>query len=480
MEAVTFVPDFLGWQKAARGLLTREIRPDQIVWQPRDGSQGDLGLFAAHAELILETPPVARESQPGFRVPREFVPTGKIVACHRDEGRWNLLYRVLWRVTHGEPHLLKIATDPDVIKLEERSKSIRRDVHKMRAFVRFREVASDEGPWFVAWFEPHHLIVELNAPFFVDRFAAMNWSILTPDCCVHWDRHALTFTPGMTQDKAPVGDVTEDLWRTYYRNIFNPARVKISAMKKEMPSYYWRNLPEAKIIPELLADAPTRTARMLAANPIHRPAGDIYGPAPVPESDDWEVVRKAAKTCQACPLWKNANCVVFGEGPLKARVMVVGEQPGDQEDLAGHPFVGPAGKLFDRALEAAGVDRSKVYVTNAVKHFKWEPRGKRRLHQKPNSREMAACRPWLEKEIDLLRPRLIVCLGATAAHSVVGPGVKVTEEHGQALPTEFEIPALITMHPSSLLRQPDRSKAEDDFKAFVADLRKINGFISGD
>jgi uracil-DNA glycosylase len=249
-------------------------------------------------------------------------------------------------------------------------------------------------------------------------------------------------------------------------------------MKKEIPPHHGRNLSKTKIISGRLADAPKRTARMVAASRAKKPVADSYGPAPVPDSDDWESVRAAAKTCRACPLWKNATCVVFGEGPAKAKVLVVGEQPGDQEDLAGRPFIGPAGKLFDRALEAAGVDRSKVYVTNAVKHFKWEPRGKRRLHQKPNAREMAACRPWLEKEIELLRPKLIVCLGATAANSVIGSGIKVTKERGRTHPTGFDIPALVTVHPSSLLRQPDRSKADDDFAAFVADLKKIKHLIA--
>jgi DNA polymerase len=154
-------------------------------------------------------------------------------------------------------------------------------------------------------------------------------------------------------------------------------------------------------------------------------------------------------------------------------VLVVGEQPGDQEDRAGKPFVGPAGMLLNRALVAAGVNRDELYLTNAVKHFKWEPQGKRRLHQKPNAREVAACRPWLAREIALVQPSLIVCLGGTAAQSVVGTAVKVTEERGRRLATEFNIPALITVHPSSLLRQPDKSRAESDFAAFVQDLAKI-------
>ena len=268
--------------------------------------------------------------------------------------------------------------------------------------------------------------------------------------------------------------MTEDLWRTYYRNIFNPARVKIAAMKKEMAPYYWRNLPEAQLIPSLLAEAPRRAADMVAESQAKSPSPEIYLAAPVPASNDWFEVRDAAKSCQACPLWRNATCTVFGEGPRPAEVVVIGEQPGDQEDRTGQPFIGPAGKLLDRALMAAGIDRTKLYVTNAVKHFKWEPQGKRRLHQKPNAREIAACRPWLEKEILLLQPRLLVCLGATAAGSVLGSAVKVTAERGRRLPTRFSIPALITVHPSSLLRQPDPTRAESDFNALVADLKQIN------
>jgi uracil-DNA glycosylase family protein len=204
-----------------------------------------------------------------------------------------------------------------------------------------------------------------------------------------------------------------------------------------------------------------------------RPLPDEFKPAPVPNSRDLGRLRKAAKTCRACPLWRNATCTVFGSGPPRARVVLVGEQPGDQEDRAGEPFVGPAGKLLDRALVAAGVDRITLYLTNAVKHFKWEPRGKRRLHQKPNAREMAACRPWLEAELNAIKPSLIVCLGATAARSVTGSDVRVMSERGSKRDTEFGVPALITVHPSSLLRLPEGHDAEAAFKQFVADLRRI-------
>ena len=194
-------------------------------------------------------------------------------------------------------------------------------------------------------------------------------------------------------------------------------------------------------------------------------------PAPVPETSSLPTLKSASKTCTACHLFKHATQTVFGEGPKGAALMLLGEQPGDQEDLAGKPFVGPAGKILDRALEDAGIDRTQVYVTNTVKHFKWEPRGKRRIHKKPNSREIAACRPWLEAELRVVRPDLLVCMGATAAQAVFGPSFRVTRDRGKVLESELAPKVVATVHPSSLLRQPDEESREREYKLFVADLR---------
>ena len=183
-------------------------------------------------------------------------------------------------------------------------------------------------------------------------------------------------------------------------------------------------------------------------------------------------MREAAAQCTACHLYKRATQTVFGAGPKRAAMMLVGEQPGDYEDVAGKPFVGPAGKIMDRALEEAGIDRSKVYVTNAVKHFKWEPRGKRRIHQKPNSREIAACRPWLEAELRIVKPNLVVAMGATAAQTIFGPGFRVTRERGKVLSSKLAPRVLATVHPSSLLRQPDEESREREYKHFVSDLSR--------
>jgi uracil-DNA glycosylase family protein len=196
-----------------------------------------------------------------------------------------------------------------------------------------------------------------------------------------------------------------------------------------------------------------------------------WRPAPVPATTSLTTLRAAALGCTACHLYKRATQTVFGKGPKRATLMLVGEQPGDQEDLSGKPFVGPAGKLLDRALEGAGIDRTQVYVTNTVKHFKWEPRGKRRIHQKPNSREIAACRPWLEAELRVVRPSVLVCLGSTAAQAIFGPAFRVTRERGKVLRSEIAPRVVTTVHPSSLLRQPDEASRQREYALFLDDLR---------
>jgi DNA polymerase len=196
----------------------------------------------------------------------------------------------------------------------------------------------------------------------------------------------------------------------------------------------------------------------------------------VPARPSLPKLRKAAAGCRACPLWKTGTQTVFGEGPTKADAMFVGEQPGDQEDQIGRPFVGPAGKLFDRALEEAGLDRSTAYVTNVVKHFKWTARGKRRIHQKPNWSEIAACRPWLDAELSVVKPRVLTCLGATAAQALLGKQFRVTKQRGQPVESELAPVVIATVHPSAILRADDR---DAEFAAFVDDLRTMAGYLRG-
>ena len=390
----------------------------------------------------------------------------------REPERFALLYRLLWRIRGGERHLIDMTTDPEVHRAQALAQSVRRDTHKMRAFVRFRAVPEGGETRYVAWFEPEHHILESNAPFFVRRFATMQWSILTPERSAHWTGEALLFGPGATRAEVPDDDRLEEYWRAYFAAIFNPARLKVSAMLSEMPQKYWRNLPEARAIADLIRTAGQRTDAMIAqppAPPVHdrkpfaRPAS--------PAANEWERLAQEAVGCRACPLWEPATQTVFGEGPADAAIMLVGEQPGDQEDLAGHPFVGPAGQVLDKALAAAGLDRSRLYVTNAVKHFKFVVRGKRRIHEKPSTQDIQACRFWLERERSLIRPRLTVALGASAGRSVLGRNVTISRERGQKMELREGGAALITVHPSFLLRLPDEDSKRREYAAFVQDLQ---------
>jgi DNA polymerase len=466
--------DFDGWRKAARTLALNDIDPHHVTWTVR-GSEPE--LFDTQPHSLLEEAPGT------FNVPAKFVELAKAAILHRNPQRFALLYRLLWRL-RSHHDLLEIATDPDVGDIAAMAKAVHRDEHKMHAFVRFREVGREQKSHFVAWFEPEHHIVELAAPFFARRFADMPWSILTPDACAHWDGHAVSITPGVSKSEAPTEDRLEETWRRYYASIFNPARLKVKAMQNEMPRKYWRNLPEASLIKPLIAEA-GRTANAMiatAGTEPHKPQKRVEPAMPRKAAafpDSIAALREEAGDCRACHLYKNATQTVFGEGPQRAQIMLVGEQPGDKEDLAGKPFVGPAGMMLDRALDEAGVDRKKVYITNAVKHFKFVPRGKIRLHQKPNTPEIKACRQWYERELASIKPELVVAMGATAAQSVFGKITPINKNRGRLLdlPEGESTKALVTVHPSYLLRLPDADAKAREYRRFVDDLKIAADFL---
>ncbi|UVO51459.1 UdgX family uracil-DNA binding protein [Sphingomonas sp. SUN019] len=448
--------DFDAWRDAARGLVADDVPAEDVVWQVGAESTD---LFAATAD------PVPAPAPGAMSVPRAFLDLARNAILHSDPERFALLYALLARL-RSQPKLLEDRADPLVRRLDGLAKNVRRDIHKMRAFLRFREMPEDDATRYVAWFEPDHHIVRANAAFFVNRFASMSWSILTPEVSLHWDGAALSEGPGAAKADAPDGDPVEEVWKTYYASIFNPARVKVGAMLKEMPRKYWKNMPETALVPGLLAAAQARESGM-----IEKARGAIGGNAQIA----WEALREEAMGCTRCHLHRHATQTVFGEGPVTASLMFVGEQPGDQEDLAGHPFVGPAGQVFDRALAQAGIDRADAYVTNAVKHFKFEQRAKRRIHAKPDAGEIEACRWWIEQERMLLRPRVTVALGATAARSLFGKVMTISRERGRALRLpDGGSEAWITVHPSYLLRLPDKAQAEEEFERFVEDLRLAN------
>jgi len=475
VAALASETDFDGWRQAARGFRSAGVRPEDARFEITGAAQADLFASAHPGESRAD-----RE----FVVPRAFVDLAENVILHRSADRFDLLYRLLWRLER-EPDLMKVVSDRDVADAFERAKNVSRASHKMKAFVRFRLAEKVGEEHWVAWFEPAHRVVEKTAPFFVRRFTAMRWSILTPDGSAFWDTQALTFGPPATRDMAPNEDEVEEFWKTYYASTFNPARLKTKTMQGEMPKRYWANLPEAALIPELVAMSAVRTETMVATpapapNPrlaktlSHMNRDHAFEEGFIPS--DLEELGHAVQACRRCPLWRDATQGVCGEGPKRAKLMIVGEQPGDQEDLAGHPFVGPAGKVLDVALEEAGIDREDVFVTNAVKHFKHEPRGKRRIHKTPAVSEVSACRWWLDAERRLVKPKVIVTLGGTATLGVLGRKVAVTKERGRPI----DLPdgkALLTVHPSYLLRIPDREAATAERERFIADLKRVRGLL---
>ncbi len=454
--------DWGGWRNAARSLALEGVPPDEVAWS-----------VGAATDLFADETPDAPAPVGSFSVPRALVTLAETAIQHRDPERFSLLYGLVWRTHTGERHLMEVATDPALGRVQRLAQAVRRDTHKMRAFVRFRAVEEAGETRYVSWFEPEHYIVEANAPFFVRRFATMTWSILTPYRSAHWDGAELSFTAGAVRADIPDDDALEAYWRAYYSSIFNPARLKVGAMTSEMPRKYWRNLPEAAAIPELIRTASGRVDSMVEQPVISPPrAPRIVAAAPQAEQTALQQAALDAESCRRCALWEPATQVVFGEGPADARIMMVGEQPGDQEDLAGRPFVGPAGQLLDRAMTEAGLDRRAIYMTNSVKHFKFVLRGKRRIHEKPGTAEIAACNHWLAIERAEVQPVVTVMLGATAARAVLGRTVTISRERGQPIALG-NTQGFVTVHPSYLLRLPDEADKVREYGRFVEDLRRV-------
>lgn len=474
---LTSVNDFAEWRAAARQLLLEGVRPEEVVWAD---PAAPADLFGGEAPSA----PVVTERKVGT-VPQRFIDWAEAGICHSDPERFGLLYRLLWRL-QKDKGLMEVRSDPDVAKLDRRVSAVRRDAHKMKAFVRFKAIEEDGGERFVAWFEPEHFVLERVAPFFVRRFTGMEWGVVTPYRSVFWNDAELEFGPGGRREDVPADDALEGVWKRYFASIFNPARLKVQMMKSEMPVKYWRNLPEAELIPELIRGAKAAETAMIekmASLPPSRHVRQMQRAEPEAVLESFTTlgeVKAGLDACRRCPLYEMATQAVMGQGPADAELMFVGEQPGDQEDLAGLPFVGPAGKVLDKAMEEAGLDRERAYVTNAVKHFKFVPRGKRRLHQKPNAGEVRACSFWLGLERELVKPKLIVAMGATAVASLAGSGMTLNAARGRVTMLEDGTRMYATVHPSYLLRIPDREAAAAERERFVEDLRRVRALVAAE
>jgi uracil-DNA glycosylase len=458
------------FRAAARSCLAQKIEPDRVLFASGDSRS----LF----DQLPEAEGVA------ICVPRAFHDLVGDVLCHSADDRFALLYRLLWRIHQGERHLLDRASDPDVIRVSRYAKAVKKDVYRMHAFVRFSERRVEGAPMFVAWFEPEHRVLERAAPFFVDRFTNMNWIIATPFATAIWKARSLAFAPPGPRPATANDPVLDEFWTTFYRVTFNPARLRVGAMLAQMPKRHWPTMPETRLVPNLIQSAGTRVDVMTEQTPEPPPKYALalerhpLAPRELAPADEIAAVRRDAEACTRCPLYGPATQLVFGEGPADASLMFVGEQPGDQEDLDGRPFVGPAGQVFDRALAAAGIVREDTYVTGAVKHFKFEPRGKRRIHSKPGRTEVVSCRHWLDREIAIVRPKLVVALGATAAFSLSGRPVAVTKERGSVCQLG-DLSMLVTLHPSYILRITDPDAAARAYDDLVSDLKLANRWLNG-
>lgn len=453
----------------AASLLLEATPPDAIQWQDSESGVGSLFDPTRTPEELADLP---RLDEHTAKIAQRLGRKGKLTAHHADPERWDLLYRIAYRLSHGgQRNLLSDILDPDTRKLETLAHHVSRDMHKMKAFVRFQRVRDaqheNQPEQYVAWHRPDHRIMRLIAPFFVGRFGSMRWTIFTPHESATWDGQSLTFAQGVPADQVNEHDQVEELWKTYYAHIFNPARIKINAMVKEMPKRYWSTLPEAQIIEDLLKDAPARVRRMIEAQSTSAGATPFLPPRDVPLT----VLAEEAQACAGCPLSEMATHTVFGEGPPDARIMLIGEQPGDEEDRAARPFVGPAGQLLNKALAAANMSREDLYITNAVKHFKYIPKGNTRLHRRANPSEIRACKPWLDREIESIDPDTIILLGATAGQSIFGAGYRVHQSRGKRL-THPNIRAAIypTIHPAKILRAPKHEQPRM-LEQFIEDLR---------
>jgi probable DNA metabolism protein len=454
----SYVENYATWREKARSFLQANIAPEKITWLDKQQLQGE--LFNDSVE------PVGLFSAKKILVPKSFFKLAEMVSLHNDVIKWQKLYEALWRLTHGEKNLLAISSDLLVNELALLAKSVGRDAHKMKAFIRFRCYEENSKKFYIAWYQPDHNIIRKVAPFFVRRFGTMDWLIVTPYETAMWDGEQLSFLPGQQKFIHSQEDDFNNLWRTYYRAIFNPARIKIKAMLREMPVRYWHNLPETQVITEILQEAPSRVANMLKyTEGLVNSALDYF-----PDVIDLENLKKASMQCRACPIHGCAKQTVFGRGSSKAKIVIVGEQPGSQENEQGLPLIGPSGQYLQKILLNLNIDLEEIYFTNAIKHFKHQVIDSRIKYQTPTIKEINACKPWLVAEIELIQPKIIICLGLVAAKSLVSHGFHFKKQRGKWQHYKH-IPLLVTYHPAAILRSRDDVVKAELTQLFSQDIK---------
>jgi DNA polymerase len=425
--ALSSETDWDGWRQASRRLVLAGIEPAELSW------------------VVGGEPDPLPDASGSFNVSRALVALASVAFQAREPERFGLLYTLVWR-SHAGEKLLEDADDPDLLLARRMALAVRADAHRMRTNLRFLPV--DDGARFLGWYAPAHFVLEANAQLIARRFPNPAFSIVTPDGAAHWDGSALLFGSGLRH--AEDDEALQAWWDRHGAALLEQAAARTS-------------VPEAEDLDEI-------------PRPPDLPA---LGPVVLRPVSDAALIRagKDAASCQRCPLFAPATQVVFGEGSADSAVMFVGEQPGDQEDVIGRPFVGPAGQMMDRAMEEAGIDRRTVYVTNSVKHFKFVQRGQRRIHQTPEVPEIQACGGWLDIERDRVRPRLLVLMGGSAARAVMGRAVTISRERGRPIQLPDGRSAFVTVHPSYLLRLPDAASKAREYAAFVRDLQAVRAIM---
>jgi probable DNA metabolism protein len=422
--------DWEGWRQATRSLVLAGVEPEAVTWSVGNKTTS------------------IPDANGSFHVPRALVSLASLAIQARDADRFGLLYSLVRRVNAGEK-LLEDDTDPDLSLVRRMALAVRAEAHRMRTNMRFLAVPEDGRTRFLGWFESAHFVLPANAQLMARRFPELMFSAVTPDGAAHWDGSSLLFGSGLRH--AEDDEALQAWWETHRDTLLEQATSEVS-------------IPEA----ESLDEAPRSPDRPALGRVVLHTRSD---PALLRSA-------KEASACHRCPLYESATQTIFGEGPSDAPVLFVGEQPGDQEDTIGRPFVGPAGQMMDRAMEEAGIDRRTVYVTNAVKHFKFTQRGKRRIHQTPEVPEIHACGFWLDVERVHVRPRLLVLMGGSAARAVLGRAVTISRERGRPIRMPDGPDVFVTVHPSYLLRLPDAAAKAREYDAFVRDLKAIRALVA--
>jgi probable DNA metabolism protein len=419
-----------------------------IIAKGGDVSGIDVRTEATSAMLFTDDLP--EDSSHDLNVPNQFIDRLEYLSHHKGQETWNVIFSLL-KLWHSDGvSALKDLGHPAVDAAKHISAQLHYESHKLKAYLRLREVKTDEGVYYFGYHSCEHDVLPLVADFLKDRFRTMRWQVTTKHSSVSWDLKKLTFAPGGAQPKS--ADDMDDLWRTFYKSTHNPDRLNTDLFKRHIPKKYWADLPEMATLGDLLAED-----GHAHSDPVDE---DVH-------PKDLISIGRALDACRSCELYGPATQAVHGQGPSQANIMIVGEQPGDHEDLSGQPFIGPSGALLRKLASDAGIDFSSCYVTNSVKHFRFEQKGKARIHKRPGVSHIAACRKWITAEIQLVNPSLIICLGATAVRSIVGYPLKLEDYLNRIVELPDGRAALVTIHPAAILRsEPDRAEV------YTASLRE--------